>query len=44
MTDTQTEQQAINIDARKLFNLGANLLVPALKTKAPKMQKSFLKS
>ena len=43
MTDTQTEQQAINIDARKLFNLGANLLVAGFKNQSPENAKKLFK-
>ena len=47
MTDQQTEpqaqQQAINIDARKLFNLGANLLVAGFKNQSPENAKKLFK-
>lgn len=38
-----TEQQSINIDARKLFNLGANLLVAAFVRQKPEAAKKLFK-
>jgi hypothetical protein len=43
MTEQQTEQQGINIDARKLFNLGANLLVAVFKNQSPENAKKLFK-
>ena len=43
MTEQQTEQQGINIDARKLFNLGANLLVAGFKNQSPENSKKLFK-
>jgi len=42
-TEAQTEQQGINIDARKLFNLGANLLVAGFKNQSPENAKKLFK-
>ena len=38
-----TEKQSINIDARKLFNLGANLLVAAFVRQKPEAAKTLFK-
>ena len=38
-----TEKQSINIDARKLFNLGANLLVAAFVNQRPEDAKKLFK-
>ena len=38
-----TEQQSINIDARKLFNLGANLLVAGFVKQKPEAAKKLFK-
>jgi len=38
-----TEQQGINIDARRLFNLGANLLVAAFIKQTPENAKKLFK-
>ena len=38
-----TEKQSINIDARKLFNLGANLLVAAFVNQKPEDAKKLFK-
>ena len=38
-----TEKQSINIDARKLFNLGANLLVAAFVRQKPEAAKKLFK-
>jgi hypothetical protein len=43
MTEQQTEQQGINIDARKLFNLGANLLVAGFKNQSPENAKKLFR-
>ena len=43
MTEQQTEQQGINIDARKLFNLGANLLVAGFKNQSSENAKKLFK-
>jgi translation initiation factor 1 (eIF-1/SUI1) len=42
-TPQANEQQAINIDARKLFNLGANLLVAGFKNQSPENAKKLFK-
>jgi len=43
MTEQTTEQQGINIDARRLFNLGANLLVAAFIKQTPENAKKLFK-
>jgi hypothetical protein len=43
MTEQQTEQPGINIDARKLFNLGANLLVAGFKNQSPENAKKLFR-
>jgi|TARA_B110000908_G_scaffold167534_1_gene220646 hypothetical protein len=43
MTEKTTEQQGINIDARRLFNLGANLLVAAFIKQTPENAKKLFK-
>jgi|TARA_B110000977_G_C11010729_1_gene467575 hypothetical protein len=42
-TEQTTEQQGINIDARRLFNLGANLLVAAFIKQTPENAKKLFK-
>ena len=42
-TEQTTEQQGINIDARRLFNLGANLLVAAFIKQSPENAKKLFK-
>ena len=42
-TEQTTEHQGINIDARRLFNLGANLLVAAFIKQTPENAKKLFK-
>jgi hypothetical protein len=39
-----TDDQSINIDSRKLFNLGVNLLLPVLFARNQRMRKNYLKT